>query len=199
MGRAGNDSEANGRVRDVPMVVDGANPDGVNPSWPRELLAGVSFAEFYETHYRAAVRLSAALVGRWDLAEELVQDAFVAMHARWTQVSQYEVPDAWLRRVVLNRSLSSLRRRTTEMRLIGRLSRQREKHVEMPPPDSEIWKAVAALPKRQAQVVALMFVDDLSAAEIASVLECDENTVRTHYRRARLSLAARFDVHEEGS
>jgi RNA polymerase sigma factor (sigma-70 family) len=120
------------------------------------------------------------------------------MHARWTQVSQYEAPDAWLRRVVLNRSLSSLRRRTTEVRLIGRLSRQRENNLELPPPDSEIWKAVAALPKRQAQVVALMFVDDLSPAEIASVLECDENTVRTHYRRARVTLAAQFDLNEEG-
>jgi RNA polymerase sigma factor (sigma-70 family) len=181
------------------MVVDGTNPDGANPGRAGDLPAVESFAAFYEAHYRPAVRLSAALVGRWDLAEELVQDAFVAMHGRWEHVSQYDAPEAWLRRVVLNRSLSSLRRRTTEVRLIGRLSRQRERNVESPAPESEIWKAVAALPKRQAQVMALMFIDDLSSAEIASVLECDENTVRTHYRRARLSLAARFGVEEEGS
>ena len=66
--------------------------------------------------------------------------------------------------------------------------------------DDEIWQAVAALPKRQAQVIALMFVDDLSVSEIAAVLECEENTVRTHLRRARQSLASRLGLEdEEGS
>ena len=49
----------------------------------------------------------------------------------------------------------------------------------------------------QAQVIALMFVDDLSVAEIAAVLECEENTVRTHLRRARQALAARLSLEVE--
>jgi len=175
------------------MVVDDADSAGSGDQPVRV----VSFPEFYESQYQAVVRLAVALVGRWDLAEELVQDAFVTLHGRWERISQFESPEGWLRRVVLNRSLSALRRRAVEARLLGRLSRQRERTVQLPEPESEIWRVVAALPKRQAQVIALMFVDDLTVSDIASVLECDENTVRTHLRRARQRLATRLNLDEE--
>jgi RNA polymerase sigma factor (sigma-70 family) len=175
------------------MVVDGTDAIG-SDDYPIRI---VSFPAFYEAEYRPMVRLAVALVGRRDVAEELVQDAFVSLHRRWDQVSKYESPEGWLRRVVMNRSMSALRRRAVEARLLGRLSRLRERHSELPEVEGEIWQAVAALPKRQAQVIALMFVDDLSVSEIAAVLECEENTVRTHLRRARQSLAARLGLEDE--
>jgi RNA polymerase sigma factor (sigma-70 family) len=156
-----------------------------------------SFSAFYERNYHAAVRLSAALVHRWEVAEELAQDAFVTLHARWDQVSTYESPEAWLRRVVVNRSVSALRRSAIEVRLVSRLSRQRVRNYEIPSPDDTLWRTVARLPKRQAQVAVLMFVDDLTVGETAAVLECDENTVRTHLRRARITLAKRLDLNGE--
>jgi RNA polymerase sigma factor (sigma-70 family) len=156
-----------------------------------------SFSAFYEAEYRGMVRLSAALVGRWDVAEELVQDAFVTLHGRWDQVSRYESPEGWLRRVVLNRSVSALRRRAVEVRLLARLSRIRDRHGESLQIEDEIWREVAGLPKRQAQVIALMFVDDLSVREVAALLDCDENTVRTHLRRARRTLATRLSLEVE--
>jgi len=172
--------------------------DDADPVGPDDYVIGiVSFPAFYEAEYRAMVRLAVALVGRWDVAEELVQDAFVSLHSRWAQVSKYESPEGWLRRVVVNRSVSVLRRRAVEVRLVARLSRLRERHAESPQVEGEIWRAVAALPKRQAQVIALMFVDDLSVSEIAGVLECEENTVRTHLRRARQSLATRLSLENE--
>ena len=178
------------------MVIDDAGPVGSDD----QPIRIVSFQAFYEAEYRPMVRLAVALVRRRDVAEELVQDAFVSLHGRWDQVSKYESPEGWLRRVVINRSMSALRRRAVEVRLLGRLSRLRERHSALPDVEGEIWQAVAALPKRQAQVIALMFVDDLTVTEIAAVLECEENTVRTHLRRARQSLAARLDMEdEEGS
>jgi RNA polymerase sigma-70 factor (ECF subfamily) len=156
-----------------------------------------SFPDFYEAEYRAMVRLAVALVGRRDVAEELVQDAFVALHGRWEQVSRYESPEGWLRRVVVNRSVSALRRRAVEVRLLARLSRIRDRHAEPIEVEDEIWREVAALPKRQAQVIALMFVDDLNVREVAAVLECEENTVRTHLRRARQTLATRLSLEVE--
>ena len=174
-------------------MVDDTDPVG-SDDYPIRI---VSFSAFYEAEYRAMVRLAVALVGRRDVAEELVQDAFVTLHGRWSQVSKYESPEGWLRRVVINRSMSALRRRAVEVRLLGRLSRFRERPAELPDSDGAIWQAVAALPKRQAQVIALMFVDDLSVHEIAAVLECEENTVRTHLRRARQSLATQLGLKDE--
>src|SRR5438309_10987 len=99
------------------MVLDDADPAGPG----EESVGSVSFSEFYELQYRQSVRLAMAVTGRWDIAEELTQDAFVALHGRWARVSQYESPETWLRRVVLNRSRSALRRRAVEVRLLARL------------------------------------------------------------------------------
>jgi RNA polymerase sigma factor (sigma-70 family) len=153
------------------------------------LVEVVSFDECYASHYRPVVRLAAALVGRWDVAEELAQDAFVALHSRWRRVSEYESPEGWLRHVVVNRSVSVLRRRVVEARLLVRLAGQRDRLIDLPSPDREVWRAVAALPKRQAQVVALTYADGLTASAVATVLGCNENTVRTHLRRAKATLA----------
>jgi RNA polymerase sigma-70 factor (ECF subfamily) len=175
------------------MVVDDAGAPGSD-----ELSVTIdSFPAFYEAEYRRMVRLATALVGRRDVAEELVQDAFLTLHGRWDRVSRYESPEGWLRRVVLNRSVSALRRRAVEVRLLARLSHVRSRHAESLPLDDGIWREVAQLPRRQAQVIALMFVDDLSVREVAAVLECEENTVRTHLRRARQTLATRLSLEVE--
>jgi RNA polymerase sigma-70 factor (ECF subfamily) len=160
-------------------------------------LVGGSFEEFYAAQYAAVVRLAAALVGRWDVAEELVQEAFIALYPRWKRVSRYDAPDAWLRRVVLNRSLSTLRRRAVEARVTARLARHRADAEDLRVGDADVWQAVSELPKRQAQVIALVFLEDRSVAEVASILECGENTVRTHLGRGRRALARRLAVEEE--
>lgn len=97
-----------------------------------------------------------------------------------------------MRRVALNRALSSLRRRSIETRLLLRLRHERERTLELPASEAELWKAVRALPHRQAQVIALAFLEDRSVTDIAHVLGCDENTVRTHLRRGRLALSGRL-------
>jgi RNA polymerase sigma-70 factor (ECF subfamily) len=154
----------------------------------------LSFDGFYRAEYPRVVRLAWSLTGRRAVAEELAQDAFLEAHRRWSTVSRYEQPGAWLRRVVVNRSLSSLRRRSTEARLLLRLSRLRQPADDEIPEDSRaLWQAVRRLPRRQAEVVALIVIEDLSAEEAATVLGCGVETVRTHYRRARLALVDALD------
>jgi RNA polymerase sigma-70 factor (ECF subfamily) len=175
----------------------GADADA-EPGVDWTALAGGTFADFYEAQYGAVVRLAAALVGRWDVAEELVQDAFIALYPRWTRISSYDAPDAWLRRVVLNRALSSLRRRAVEARVTSRLARRRFDTGPGEPRvgDADVLRAVSELPKRQAQVIALVFLEDRTVADVAVILECSENTVRTQLGRARHALALRLAVDE---
>jgi RNA polymerase sigma-70 factor (ECF subfamily) len=52
------------------------------------------------------------------------------------------------------------------------------------------------LPARQAQAIALTYVDDLPVERIAAVLGCSVNTVKTHLKRGRAALAASFDQSE---
>jgi RNA polymerase sigma factor (sigma-70 family) len=169
----------------IDMVSDGSLPGVAEPD-----VVVASFDEFYEEQYNAMVRLAWSLTGRWSLAEEIAQDAFLAAHRHWSTVAGYDKPGAWLRRVVINRSVSSLRRSANEVKLVLRLAKRTDVEPEVPAPADEVWRAVRRLPKRQAQVIALMVVDELSIDEVAGVLGCGEATVRTHLHRARRTLAA---------
>jgi RNA polymerase sigma-70 factor, ECF subfamily len=55
-----------------------------------------------------------------------------------------------------------------------------------------VWRAVRALPRRQAQVIALRYVADASVAEIAETLGLAEGTVKAQLHRGRQALAARL-------
>lgn len=150
-----------------------------------------AFDAFYRNHFTRAVALAHALAGP-RAAEDIAQEAFWATFKKWEDL---EHPEHWLRRVIANRSRSALRRRYLEAALLPRLRTEAASAQVEPGPDlEEFWAAVRALPKRQAQVVALLHVEGLSAAEVAEVLECSEATVRVHRHRARKRLAERFGL-----
>lgn len=151
-----------------------------------------TFEEFYRRDYAGVVRLAFALTGRRDLAEELAQDSFVACYRRWDSIFGYDDPTGWVRRVVINRCISSGRRHVTELRLLVKLRRERPPSPSLSDLSDRLWAAVRQLPKRQAQVVALTFVEDLDVRGVAVTLGIGEESVRTHLRRGRAAIAARF-------
>jgi hypothetical protein len=65
----------------------------------------------------------------------------------------------------------------------SRLGGRRELPEVLPEHDEAVWRAGRTLPRRQAQVVALHDVDDRSVAEIATILELAEGTVKAHLQR----------------
>ncbi|MCP3996421.1 MAG: sigma-70 family RNA polymerase sigma factor, partial [bacterium] len=126
------------------------------------------------------------------LAEEIAQDAFISGYRRWDRISRYDKPEAWLRRVVVNRSTSVLRRGVTEIKAIPRL-RAGMRHIpELEPEAAGVWDEVRALPRRQAQAIALFYLEDLSLDQIADVLECSPGTVKAHLRRGRERLSRKL-------
>ena len=158
-----------------------------------EQRADGSFEAFYRAEYASVVRLAFALTGRRDVGEELAQDAFLSAHRHWERVAGYDSPAGWVRRVVANRCVSAGRRHLTELRLLARLGRERPRAPELSPEGEEVWAVVRTLPRRQAQVLALAFLEDRSVVDIAAVLGCGEETVRTHLRRGRLAVARRLE------
>jgi RNA polymerase sigma-70 factor (ECF subfamily) len=157
-----------------------------------------SFDDLYRREARRLVALAYGLSGSRRAAEELVQEAFLAAYRRWNQISAYDDPAAWLRRVVVNQSVSRIRRRVAEARAMTRLRARPTLPAVLPEQDEAVWRAVRALPRRQAQVVVLHYVDDLPIAEIAQVLGCSDGTVKTHLHRARQLLASALENHAHG-
>jgi RNA polymerase sigma-70 factor, ECF subfamily len=156
------------------------------------LVAGsaLRFDDLYRRDFRALLALAYGLSGSRSAAEELAQEAFLAAYRGWSRIGGYDDPSAWLRRVVVNRSVSVTRRRMAEVRALARLGGRRVLPGELPESEEALWRAVRVLPERQAQVVALYYVDDRSVAEIARILQCAEGTVKAHLHRARQALAA---------
>ncbi len=151
----------------------------------------LTFEEFVAQHGRRLVGLAYTLVGSHSVAEDLMQDALIAAYRRWDEVARMDDPAAWVRRVVANRSVSHVRRRVIEARGLARLAGQRQEPVIVQVSDESeaLWAAVRRLPRRQRQIIALRFHDQLSMSEIADVLGCSKESVNTHLRRARATLS----------
>ena len=152
------------------------------------------FDAFYSREVRRLVGLAYALSGSRLVADDLAQEAMLAAYKNWGDVGRLENPAAWVRRVVSNQAVSAVRRRVSEAKGLSRLA-MRQPMADLPeiPAESEwIWHEVRRLPKRQVQVIALRYYDQLSMSEIADVLDCSKETVNTHLRRARQTLDRRL-------
>ena len=148
--------------------------------------ADTAVDELYAAHYRRLVRLSVLLVRDQETAEEVVQDAFVAMHGKWRGLREPEKGLAYLRQAVVNRSRSVLRHRGVQAR-----------HLPPGVPDApgadeaalaaerrtEILDALRGLPDRQREVLALRYYLDLSEADIATTLGISRGAVKSHASR----------------
>jgi RNA polymerase sigma-70 factor (sigma-E family) len=162
-------------------------PDPADPEWN----ADRAVTELYSEHYRALVRLAAMLVRDTQTAEEVVQDAFVAMHDGWQRLRDTEKALAYLRQAVVNRSRSVLRHRTVV-----------DKNLQKAPPDMpsaehgamallERHAVVAALrdlPDRQREAIVLRYYADLSEADIAATMGISRGAVKSHTSRGMSAL-----------
>jgi RNA polymerase sigma-70 factor (sigma-E family) len=140
----------------------------------------------FDEHHVALVRLATALSGRRDMAEEIVQDAFVRALPKLPGLENESV-HPYLRSVVVNLWKNRLRRMVLERRLDRRY--EREGRLAQDPAASiverdSLWRAVLALPARQRACIVLRFYEDLPDREVAEVLECAVGTVKSHTSRA---------------
>jgi RNA polymerase sigma-70 factor (ECF subfamily) len=168
-----------------------AAPDGA----PRVVRLPGRFEHFYLQEYPGVVKLVYALSGSPAAAEDIAQEAFLRAYRDWERVGSYEHQAAWVRRVATNLATSGLRRRLAEARALTRLAGRREPVLEpLPAEEADFGRALRALPRRQAQAVALFYVEDLSVQQIAVVLDCAEGTVKAHLAKGRKSLAGRLQL-----
>jgi len=165
-----------------------------DPDTP-EVRGGEPFESYVHRDGKRLLGLAYTLCGSRTAADDLVQDALLAAYQNRDVVSRMDNPGAWVRRVLANRSVSVVRRRISEARGLARLALDREvwQLPEVAAESEWIWREVRRLPKRQAQVTALHYYDQLSMSEIAEILEFSKTTVNAHLRRARDTLSRRLN------
>jgi RNA polymerase sigma factor (sigma-70 family) len=156
----------------------------------------LSFDDFYRREHRHVLGLAFVLTGNQWVAEDTAQDAFTAAFRHWRSIVAYDSPGAWIRRVTCNRAASVLRRRVREAKALMRLVGRTQTFIELDEGDEAFWQAVRGLPPRQAQAVALYYLEDYSVRQISEVLDCSEGTVKTHLSRAREAIARQLRLED---
>ena len=144
-----------------------------------------TFIELYRTQYGRMVRVAYLLTGSNDVAEELVQDAFVRVHGR---VDQVDNPVGYLRAAVVNACRNFGRHAGVERR-----HHQSERAPELTDSPDLLADALAKLPARQRAALVLRYYLGLSETEIAAALGCRPGTVKSTTSRALAELRKVID------
>jgi RNA polymerase sigma-70 factor (sigma-E family) len=143
------------------------------------------------------VRLSVLLVRDQETAEEVVQDAFVALHGKWRGLRDPHLGLAYLRQSVVNRSRSVLRHRVVEVRHLTTAVREAEAVPSLPGADDAVVRraaratvldALQQLSTRQREVLVLRYYVDLDEAGIADALGISRGAVKSHASRGAAAL-----------
>ena len=159
--------------------------------------AAAELRMLFRHHYLPLVRLAACLTGDRDSAEDVVQDAFVALQRHRGTLRDPSAAEAYLRSAVVNGSRSQVRRLVRE--------RLRRRPADVPTPSSEdrvidgdeharVYAAVQDLPARQREVVVCRYYLELSEAETARLLEISTGSVKRHAHRAVKAVQSRMEV-----
>ncbi len=151
------------------------------------------FERFFEREKARVLALVLPLRRLPFAAEDVVQEAFLRAYRDWERIGRYENPGAWVRRVAMNLATSRFRKLQSEAKALARLAGASSASSELIPVGDSLWNEVRRLPKRQAQVVVLTYVEDLSSEQTAAVLEISPSTVRKHLSRARRTLEERIE------
>jgi RNA polymerase sigma-70 factor (ECF subfamily) len=163
-----------------------------------ELPLPESFDDFYRRTFVGLLVLARALVG--SSAEDVAQEAMLVAYRKWGEVGAMASPVAWVRRVCLNKAVSSLRRSSIERKLLHRSTAAVTvaEHADGVAGAEHFWSLVRQLPARQAEAVALRYAVDLSIVEVAEAMGCAEGTVKAHLARAKGSLAELVGAEDGG-
>ena len=179
-----------GRKEGGPGFREAAEPSDDPATWDADRAVTV----LYTAHWGALVRLAALLTGDASVAEEVVQEAFVALHRRWPRLSDPGAAAGYLRTSVVNGARSVVRHR-------GVQERHRPAGAAPPAgpeeraPDGRARTPPCSLPSGAAQTPAARCscsatTPTLSEQEIATTLGISRGAVKSHAHRGLAALRA---------
>jgi RNA polymerase sigma-70 factor (sigma-E family) len=145
---------------------------------------------FLAARWSSLFRLACLLTGSPAEADDLLQESFVKVYLRWTKISRTQLPEAYVRRMMVNTLVSRSRRPFHRRELLAgtvtaaAVASQEDVVLDR----AEVWPLVCALPVRQRAVIVLRYYEDLSEREIADVLGCSTGSVKSQAHDALMSL-----------
>ncbi|UCG48893.1 MAG: RNA polymerase sigma factor [Phycisphaerales bacterium] len=179
-------------------MVDAAWKSRQQGKWLRLLRRGdhQAFAEFIDK-YKQTVFLCCRRLGlREEEVEDVAAETFMAAYEGLGRYSGRSELSTWLWSIAYRQGISYLRKNRRLTRLDDEIEQQipdgRASEPLAAALDGEteqlVWKAVERLPRLWAMAVILYYREEKSVADIAKIMQTNENTVKTWLHRAREKL-----------
>ena len=152
-----------------------------------------SYSALYHRYAVPMFNTSLRIVNNRSDAEDVLQEAFTSAFQYLADFDYSSTFGAWIKRIVINRSIDLLRRRKALIVDIDEMEKYSEP-VQEPEEDTSQWqvqqvkKSVSGLPTGYRTVITLHLFEGYDYAEIATMMGVSEVTVRTQYHRARKKL-----------
>jgi RNA polymerase sigma-70 factor (ECF subfamily) len=141
------------------------------------------FEERFSDLFRVAMRPAMRILRSADAAEDVAAEVLARAYTDWERLGQAPWVEAWLVRSATNLAIDQVRRSKRQARPTVAARADGELEVSL-----DLAHAVARLPRRQRQAVALRYFGDLPEAEVAALLGISVGSVKTHLHRAMASL-----------
>ena len=152
-------------------------------------MAGEGFEAFYETKRDGLFGALVLITGNRHEAEEIAQDAFLALWERWDRVSGLEDPTGYLYRTAMNGFRKRRRRAALAVRKAFHLAPTEDLFAQA---DARqvVAQALAGVSRRQRAALVLTELLGFTSEEAAQALGIRPVTVRVHLARIRARLQA---------
>lgn len=160
----------------------------------RRIAAGdrVAFEQLYLRYHRRLSRFLMRFANHYDIAEEVINDT---MHVVWNKAGEFRGDSqvsTWIMGIAYRRALKTVKRRdvpeTEATAALEALSDAAVNHDAERERADWLARGLAQLPLEQRMVIEMAYFLGHSCEEIAQVMECPVNTVKTRMFNARARL-----------
>jgi RNA polymerase sigma-70 factor (ECF subfamily) len=155
----------------------------------------IAFRAFVVRYERPVFALISRILGRGPHVEDLAQDVFLRAYRAFPtfDIDRAAKPSTWILTIATHAALDAKKRAVVPTVSIDEA--HAKAHTDTPETErrrkelrAAITRATAALPDDQRAAFVLAEFHDLTMAEIATILDVPENTVKTRIHRARMKL-----------
>lgn len=154
----------------------------------RSLTPPDSFEAAFDDLLHGAYKIAYRILGSVTEAEDAAAESLARALLRWPEIADKDYRDAWVMRVAANVAIDAARRRRVDPHTAGAVSDQSDETALR----VTMVAALAKLPRRQREVIALRHLGGFSQDDIAHVLRISPNSVKTHGDRGLRALRDRF-------
>ena len=155
------------------------------------------FEDFFDAERQRLLRALYLLTGNRQEAEEVLQDAFIAVWERWDRVGAMDDPTGYLYRTAMNRHRSTLRRTARAARRAVGAAEGGDLFAAADERDA-LARALATLTPRRRQAIVLTELLGYASAEAGRAMGVADATVRRLAQDAREQLRHELEETDDG-